>query len=63
MMVDDQEALEEGVLQMLGKKDMPKPEVSKGPCDHESDGYIYDEKSTYRLLMCVKCLCQYEEMK
>ena len=58
---DNRESLMEGVLQVLGKSPLPPPTKSSAPCNHESDGFIYDKTSTYVLLTCSKCGEQYEQ--
>ncbi len=58
-----QEFMLEGISQILGKSPLPKPEVSGQPCDHDSDGFIYDETPMYVLLTCSRCGEQYEKPK
>jgi hypothetical protein len=63
----NQEAIGDGILQILGKAPMPAPEKVGPPCEHESDGFIYNwenremEPPVNLLLMCTKCHCHYEE--
>lgn len=62
----NQEVIGEGILQILGKAPMPKPEPVGPPCEHESDGFIYNWEDREKpapvmlLVMCTKCHEQYE---
>lgn len=67
--VDDfemnQEVFGQGLLQILGRAPMPEPEVAGPPCEHTSDGFIYNLEEgkpapVMLLLMCTQCHEQYE---
>lgn len=60
---DSQEMMVEGILQVLGRSPLPPPTVAGAPCQHESDGFIYDETPAYILLTCCKCGLQYEQSR
>lgn len=60
---DSQEVMVEGILQILGRSPFPPPTKVTAPCQHESDGYIYDDTPTHILLTCSKCGEQYEKPK
>ena len=60
---DSQEVMLEGISQILGKSPLPKGVVAAPSCNHESDGFIYDDTPVYVLLTCTKCGEQYEQSK
>lgn len=57
--------LETGISQILGLAPLPAPERVGEPCQHISDGFIYDDPDDVPFLttvtkMCKRCGCHYE---
>ena len=59
---EEEKELEVGAAQLLGLIPYPEPQP-KVECQHEDDGYVYDETARYYVLRCYKCGEFYEERK
>jgi len=58
----DNKLMENGVLQILKYKPFNNYPITE-ICNHEEDGYIYDETSRKITLRCIKCGIHYEQNK
>lgn len=58
----DNEVLERGIKQLLGKEAYDAAEKLK-VCVHISDGFVYDDTPVFATLQCARCSLQYDVLK
>lgn len=57
--LNDNEAMETGIKQLLGLEEYDAPEVWH-ECKHISDGFIYEQTPVFITLLCKRCGVHYD---